>query len=317
MPVSFLFNVKGDPANWNPGTIFFYNGSINEIQGVHNTEELKYVGEVYRETTGLELKMYWWTNMAPVYVRVFGVLNPGASGFHAESIMKKIERIKELSKAYIEIYGDPTHFIPKIAVPIRADCTKTAEILGTAVINYKYKMDKTVTVCDYHWGSIEFNGQTAWITLGDITGETYGILEKHYFDEPPKEGPKNDSKPAPVIEPQQGKAVYKADEVKYVAGIWQIKCDYLVPTQFDWIENGIPVSMVNWVDSNGRDISDGADQDFKAGMYFTFAGDENNITDTGRGGYNYGWYWRLFRFGKFGLVWLSCWNKDDLVNHRK
>ena len=97
MAMNFFFNVKGDPANWNPGTIFFYNGSINEIQGVHNTEELKYVGEVYRETTGLELKMYWWTNMAPVYVRVFGTLQPTS---RTEQIKNALDRIyDQLSKA--------------------------------------------------------------------------------------------------------------------------------------------------------------------------------------------------------------------------
>ena len=41
-------------------------------------------------------------------------------------------------------------------------------------------MDKTTTVCDYHWGRIDYNGQKAWITIGDITGETYGILERRY-----------------------------------------------------------------------------------------------------------------------------------------
>lgn len=318
MPVSFFFNIKGDPNNWNPGTLWFYNGEINVIQGVHNTEEMKYIQGTYEDTNQLPLKCYWWTSAAPVYVRVFGVLNPGATGLYAESIMKKIRYIKELSRAYIEIYGDPTHFIPKIAVPIRADCTKTAEILGTAVIDYKYKLDKTKTVCDYHWGSIQFNGQTAWITLGDITGETYGILEKHYFDEAPENPPQPSSRPnANTTIEQQGKTVYQANEVEYIAGIWQIRCDYLAPKAFDWIENGIPVSMVNWVSADGIDIPDGADQDFKAGMHFTFAGDEDNIEDTGRGGYNYGWYWRLFKFGRFGLVWLSAWNKDDLVNRRK
>ena len=88
--------------------------------------------------------------------------------------------MKEKAKDYIDIYGDPTHFTPKIAVPIRADCTKTAEILGTAEIDKTYHMTKTTTVCDYHWGAIQYNDQVAWITIGDITGETYGILEKRY-----------------------------------------------------------------------------------------------------------------------------------------
>ena len=126
--------------------------------------------------------------------------------------------------------------------------------------------------------------------------------------------PQTNNQPNTTVSPQQ-KAYYEANDVQFVNGIWQIKCDYLCPIGFDWTENGIPVSMVNWVDKDGNDLPDGADQDFKAGMYFSFAGDENNITDTGEGGYYGGYYYRRFEFGQFGTVWLSCWNKDDLVNY--
>lgn len=110
------------------------------------------------------------------------------------------------------------------------------------------------------------------------------------------------------------KRVYQANDVKFVHGIYQIKCDYLAPTQFTWTENGIPVAMVNWVDKNGKNLTDGKDKDFKKGMYFTFAGDEAHITDTGEGGENYGYYWRKFIFGEFGEVWLSAYDKNHLVN---
>lgn len=116
------------------------------------------------------------------------------------------------------------------------------------------------------------------------------------------------------VSPQQ-KAYYEANDVQFVNGIWQIKCDYLSPIGFNYLENGIPVAMVNWVDKDGNDLPDGVDQEFKAGMFFSFAGDENNITDTGEGGYYGGYYYRRFEFGQFGTVWLSCWNKDDLVNY--
>ncbi|MDA3773986.1 peptidoglycan hydrolase [Streptococcus thermophilus] len=128
--------------------------------------------------------------------------------------------------------------------------------------------------------------------------------------------PQTNNKANTAVAPQE-KAYYEANEVKYVNGIWQIKCDYLTPIGFDWITNGIPVTMVNWVDKDGNDLPDGADQEFKAGMFFSFAGNEVNITDTGSGGYYGGYYWRLFEFGQFGPVWLSCWNKDDLVNYYK
>lgn len=117
-----------------------------------------------------------------------------------------------------------------------------------------------------------------------------------------------------AVAPQQ-KAYYEANEVKYVNGIWQIKCDYLCPIGFNFYDNGVPVDMVNWVDKDGNDLPDGESKDFKAGMFFSFAGDEVNITDTGEGGYYGGYYYRRFEFGQFGTVWLSCWNKDDLVNY--
>lgn len=111
------------------------------------------------------------------------------------------------------------------------------------------------------------------------------------------------------------KAYYLANDVAFVNGIYQIKCDYLAPVGFDWTDNGIPVGLVNWVDEDGNNVRDGEDKDFKAGMYFSFEIDEAHITDTGIGGYYGGWYWRKFEFGQFGTVWLSCRDKDDLVNY--
>ncbi len=111
------------------------------------------------------------------------------------------------------------------------------------------------------------------------------------------------------------KAYYQANAVAFVNGIYQIKCDYLAPVGFDWTDNGIPVGLVNWVDENGNNLPDGQDKDFKTGMYFSFEIDEAHITDTGEGGYYGGYYWRKFEFGQFGTVWLSCRDKDDLVNY--
>ena len=111
------------------------------------------------------------------------------------------------------------------------------------------------------------------------------------------------------------KAYYLANDVAFVNGIYQIKCDYLTPVGFDWTDNGIPVGLVNWVDENGNNVRDGEDKDFKPGMYFSFEIDEAHITDTGIGGYYGGWYWRKFDFAQFGTVWLSCRDKDDLVNY--
>ena len=95
MAISFLFNIQNDPG-WNSGNLFFYNGAINEIQGVHNTEEHKYMDMVYADTHGgRTLKTYQWdAKKEPAYVRIFGVLRPGS----------QIQAIKdELNKIYNEI----------------------------------------------------------------------------------------------------------------------------------------------------------------------------------------------------------------------
>lgn len=126
--------------------------------------------------------------------------------------------------------------------------------------------------------------------------------------------PQTNNQANTAVVPQQ-KAYYEANEVKYVNGIWQIRCDYLTPIGFNFYDNGVPVDMVNWVDKDGNDIPDGDSKDFKSGMFFSFEGYENIIADTGEGGYYGGYYWRKFDFGQFGPVWLSCWNKDDLVNY--
>ncbi|AZF90917.1 endolysin [Streptococcus phage CHPC928] len=126
--------------------------------------------------------------------------------------------------------------------------------------------------------------------------------------------PQTNNQANTAVAPQE-KAYYEANDVRFVNGIYQIKCDYLAPIGFNFYDNGVPVDMVNWVDKDGNDIPDGDSKDFKPGMFFSFAGDEVNITDTGEGGYYGGYYYRRFEFGQFGTVWLSCWNKDDLVNY--
>ena len=93
MTMDFFFNIKNDP-NWNPGTVFFYNGAINKIQGVHNTEELKYMNSTWKECTGRDLKAYGWSHNEPVYVHVFDTLQPGND--KESQIMKQLERLKDI-----------------------------------------------------------------------------------------------------------------------------------------------------------------------------------------------------------------------------
>lgn len=46
--------------------------------------------------------------------------------------------------------------------------------------------------------------------------------------------PQTNNQANTAVQPKD-KAFYQANEVKYVNGIWQIKCDYLAPVGFDWV----------------------------------------------------------------------------------
>ena len=95
MAMSFAFNIVNDELNWNPGTMFFYNGDINEIQGIHNQEEMKYLQSCWKETTGRDLKLYGWSAQAPVYVRLFGTLQPSSK---SQEVLDEIKKLEELLK---------------------------------------------------------------------------------------------------------------------------------------------------------------------------------------------------------------------------
>jgi phage protein, endolysin len=94
--MDFTFDIKGDP-NWSAGTVYYYNGAVNEIQPVHNTEELKYLRSIYKDTTGRDLKDYHWDNNVPVYIRIFGALRPTTSDNNIKATLDKI--IKQLENA--------------------------------------------------------------------------------------------------------------------------------------------------------------------------------------------------------------------------
>lgn len=91
--MDFCFNIKDDPA-WNQkyaaGALYFYNGAINEVQGVHNTEERNYLYSIYKDTTGRSMKEYFWSSKAPVYIRFFGVVRPGSQNEDILNLLKQI-----------------------------------------------------------------------------------------------------------------------------------------------------------------------------------------------------------------------------------
>lgn len=94
----FLFNVKGYPDLYQENTTYYYNGQINQIQPIHNSEELKYLNEIYTDTTGRKLKEYHWNkDKDDIAKYFFGTLRPTS---YVQTIKKKIDEIiAELDEA--------------------------------------------------------------------------------------------------------------------------------------------------------------------------------------------------------------------------
>lgn len=173
MAISFLFNITNDPA-WNPGTIFFYNGDINMVQGVHNQEELKYITRTYKETTNLDLKIYSWDGkVAPVYKRIFGVLQPFS---YQEFIERELERLRKYTASYLDTYKKPKKFKSMMSLSVREEPSKVGVSIASIAPESVHNIQSLTTVCDFYWAKITVNNVTGWVAMGDITGDMYGEL---------------------------------------------------------------------------------------------------------------------------------------------
>lgn len=97
--------------------------------------------------------------------------------------------------------------------------------------------------------------------------------------------------------------------MQYVNGIWQVRCNDLVPVEFDWTDNGIACADITLTDSKGKVI---ANQVTTKGSYFIIP--EINVNNVGiaqQGSGNY--YWVSVQFRNGGQVWLSAWDKQHLI----
>lgn len=88
--MNFIFSVVNDPA-WNAGVQYFYNSYVNTILEIHNSDELKFLKIIHKETTGRDLKEYKWdSKIAPVQLRIFGVLQPGSPNASVKALIEKL-----------------------------------------------------------------------------------------------------------------------------------------------------------------------------------------------------------------------------------
>lgn len=104
--------------------------------------------------------------------------------------------------------------------------------------------------------------------------------------------------------------IYQVNKIAYVNNMWQVKCDHLVPVNFNWTQNGIHVGDIAMVDAQ-RYLK--ADQDrINDGDFFVI--DTNKIISIGspvRG--DGGYFWTKVKLKNSGEIWLSVWGRNDLI----
>lgn len=168
------------------------------------------------------------------------------------------------------------------------------------------------------WGhtGIVISADTTGMTVADQNFNGVQHVQKHYIKYSESWGvikgwirPPFDGTPTP----SQKLKIYRVDDLQKVNGIWQIKCNDLVPSGFTWVENGIAAADVDEVDSNGNKT---ADQVLEKGSLFVF--NPINVlsaTDAQQG--TGGWFWSNVTLKHSGSIWLSTWNKNDLLYGKK
>jgi hypothetical protein len=114
---------------------------------------------------------------------------------------------------------------------------------------------------------------------------------------------------APLANKSQNLKIYRVDDLQSVNGIWQVRCNDLVPVEFDWTQNGIACEDIDLVDENGNLL---ADQETKIGSLFVI--NPKAIISDGQGAYGSGnYYWRHVTLAASGQIWLSVWDVNHLL----
>lgn len=151
----------------------------------------------------------------------------------------------------------------------------------------------TVNDHDLIWG---YNGKPV-VTIYRYSGSGQAVI------------PDGETNTQPGISGSTGNKVYRVDDLQFVNGIWQVRCNDLVPVEFDWTDNGIACADITLTDSKGNIT---ANQITSKGSYFIIP--EINVNSVGSalkgsGGY----YWCSVQFRNGGCVWLSVWDKRHLI----
>ncbi|SKA14488.1 Target recognition domain of lytic exoenzyme, partial [Pilibacter termitis] len=144
----------------------------------------------------------------------------------------------------------------------------------------------------YSWSKKEY--------LVKLNGKELGwLLEQDTWGQLPSKIPVTKDK----------RKVYRIDDLQFVNGVWQVRCNDLAPAGFDWTDNGIPVDYITKINADGTNLASNGTE-VKKGDCFVF--DYGQLSDTNYGVYDSGWYWRQFGTARHGRIWLSAWNGNHL-----
>lgn len=120
-----------------------------------------------------------------------------------------------------------------------------------------YDDNENIIHCNYGYNGVTINNVD---TIASANGFPYYYIYRLTSNTP---------KPTPQPTPTKRRKGWRVDDLQFVDGIWQIKCDALsVPNDFDWIENGINVAYVDRINAGTGAMEQ--NQTLSVGDYFAF-----------------------------------------------
>lgn len=206
----------------------------------------------------------------------------------------------ELFKANYKAYIDYTRDMgKKFGIPMTLD--QGSSVWEKGVISHKW-------VSDYVWGDhTDPYGYLA--EMGISKAQLAKDLANGVQGDSKPSNPATPNKPSkPSVTPQKQRFNYRVDGLEYVNGMWQIYNEHLGKIDFNWTDNGIPVSVVDKVNpATGQPTKD---QVLSVGDYFNFQVNSVGVVQeqTSYGGYTLSHVQLPEEF-----IWLFTENKNTLL----
>lgn len=106
-----------------------------------------------------------------------------------------------------------------------------------------------------------------------------------------------------------GRTIYTIADVQLVFGAWQARINTLAPADFDWKDNGIPLSVLTLVDDSGRPLANQEQAHAGSRCVFKKTLTMKGAPTNGSGGY----IWIQVQ-GDGLIFWVSAYNLDHLYD---